>query len=260
MFGGSHRLRRGQRTVTTRTYVKPPELLEEWEGLGSPEEPGFYNHLERASIETVVTACRVYGRVHGDRIYEVLIERVTPRIHAVIWRILRGKDHELTGFDREEVEGALADAFWRQVMRGESFFEIRFNKALLTRARSVYRDVVEGQQRTRERTALRLTDTSADEPLEAWAIDEVRLPPSTEDETDDADGRILAEALLAQLPAQHALALAVHLLMDLQIYSKDPTKHTVASVVRCSERQAHQLVAEGKELLRHIIHHEAADE
>ncbi|MGE0539193.1 MAG: RNA polymerase sigma factor [Dehalococcoidia bacterium] len=235
---------------------KPPELAAEWEALGEPGAFDFFDRLTHQSIETIVTACRVYGRIAGDRLYELLIERATPRVKAAVRAVEKTKVHVLSAYDREEVEDELGHEFFEAVLNGESFFENRFNLAMHRVAQTAYRKVIEGKERTRERAAWRIVPSGDEAYTEPWAIAHDSLPGVVEDGASEVDGKLVAQAWLAHLPDEMAQAIALHVLMDLKVYSTNPEEHTVASTLGCSESKARKLIAEGLARLRELSGYE----
>ncbi len=120
---------------------------------------------------------------------------------------------------------------------GFSFFEIRFNLAMMRCAQDAGR-TLHGRgkkrlQREREHRAIR-GRPGVDYP-----------EPAVGGEHAAIDRRIVLGEGLATLPDRQARALALVYEDDLPVFSKYPDVATVASTLDCSERTAYRLVENG---------------
>lgn len=224
-------------------YEKPAELQREWEGLGDPAAPEFVDALASARMETIVTARRTLaGRVPIDRIDKTLIDRSAPLINAAARRVAA----DAPDMYREEIEGEIVESFWRDVLGGESFYEIRFALTLLNAARDARRKVLGGKQRQRERESARVVFGETDGLSPPGVFQSESELASLDDVSSDVVDRFTAQAILDRLPDDVARAMTLHVIMDLKIASIEPGEATVATVMDCSERKARGLIAEGR--------------
>jgi DNA-directed RNA polymerase specialized sigma24 family protein len=230
-------------------YEKPADLRSEWEALGDPAALGFVDALASARMETIVTARRTLaGRIPIDRIDETLIDRSAPLINAAARRVAAGAPDMY----REEIEEEIVEAFWRDVLGGESFYEIRFALTLRNAARDARRKVLGGKQRQRERKSARVVFGETDE-LSLGVFQSESELASHDDLSSDVVDRFTVQAILDELPDDVARAMTLHVIMDLKIASMDPREATVATVMGCSERKARGLIAEGRATISTMI-------
>lgn len=246
--------------MTTERHEKSAALKADWESLGTPADPGFFDRLAKAPLENVVTARRIYGEgAESYRIDEILVERVEPRMAAEASKMAKGHG----SFYRGEIEGEIFEGFWRDVLAGESFFEIAFGFALFRVGQAARRKVLEGKQRKRERTASRIgisgeEGDEADRVAEEWpAAKQIGYEEAGFQQLED---RELLDAVLAQMPAEMAKAMILHVVMDLKIHSKEADETTVASELGYAERKTRELIADGRELMSKLLERELKDE
>ena len=233
-------------------YEIPPEIEAELASLPSPTAASYLRQLLCASIEVVVIARRQStDRRLRDQIDSILVERTAARILTAV--------HRHSGAPPEEMDEAGDEAmllFWEAIQR-ESFFEVRFNRALQYLAKRAGRNIRGGMQRGRERSALRIGskgDEDADaQPAPIDIVDNVDSYSQLEDQ-------LLVQSGLASLPDEQAKALCLHYLLGLPIFVNEPTVPTVASELGCGERKARKLIADGKAALRRSIGQEDVDE
>ncbi len=233
--------------MTTSRYEKADNLKREWEALGDPSDSGFVKRLQQASIETVVTARRVYsGRPQRDAIDRTLIKQSGPRLRAVAWRMADG-DATLA----EEIEDELIAVFWEQLSR-ESFLEFRFNRALRFLALSARRKIVgeDAQQPPVTLLAIVPGDKASDDPPGVVSEEEIA---DTRDNREHVDLRLDLQAVLDQLPREVAHAMSLHYLDQVKIFSANAAERSVASVLGCSERKARDLIAQGLSTMRQVL-------
>lgn len=245
-------------------YKKSVELAAEWESLGSPDQAGFWQRLGEASLETMVTARRVYGlSEHASRIEEALAEPVMARIRQAA-RALAGDG----GADlQEELAEELLASFWEELLSSrESFYEIHFNRALWLRARTIRRSLVETKRARVEMWAARIVLEPAEEVLSGREVAEELIASPTDDITEleqDLDWAIILDAL----PREVAQAVDLHYNARLKVSSSDPSEPTVTGVLGCSERKVWQLLSAGRVLAGRFLeagqaegHHGANEE
>ena len=234
--------------VIHEKYTLPPEIESELVALPPPTAVGYLARLQCVSIEVVVIARRqAADRVLRDEIDSILFERSLPRIRAAVKRHSRVNVEEL-----DEAEGEAMLLFWKE-LQSESFFEVRFNLALKRLAERAGRNIRGGKQRAFERSALRIDSEDSDgrdAPIE--------VPDA--DEHSRFEDRDLVEVGLASLPKEQARAIGLHYLLELQIFSGDPTIQTVASELGCGERKARKLIADAKIALGLLIGQEDNDD
>lgn len=218
-------------------YDRPPEIEAELAALPPPAAPDYRDSMWSASLETVVIARRSAAGALQRQIDTILAELAMPLIRGAAAR------HGASpGSESEEVEGAAMLLFW-EAMQHESFFEVRFNRALMFLARHAGKQVRGGMQRARERSALRFDATEQD------ALDGGGGPVDIADSVDvyaQVDARMEVEVGLAAIDRRQAEALILHDLMGYPVYSRYPGIPTVASLLGCSERTARRLLADGK--------------
>ena len=238
--------------MTAAKYDRPPEIEAALAALPPPTGSGYVDRLRAAPLEVVVIARRGAGdRRLRDQIDGILVDRVSPRIHAAVRRQVSPSYHDI-----DEVEDEAMVLFWESLSRA-SFFEVRFNLALKRLAQHAARRLRGGKQRERERAAVRIGPTAPEgsDGRDTWA-----------DVADDADifsaidDRLLLNAGLARLPQEQARALSLHYLIGLPVHSQDPAVQTVASTFGCGERKARRLIADGLASLRRWIDGEGGDE
>ena len=233
--------------MTAEKFERPAEVAAELAELPGEADPAYLTQLESSSLEVLVIARRraTLGALRDD-IDEILANRSLPAMRAAVFR------H--SGLPYQELEDAQQEAmvrFWGTIGR-ESFFEIRFNRALMMLARRVGESIRGGKQRARERAAERLGRPRAER-------DDIY--PDVPDEDDEYEAlldRMLIDAALQTLPDEQAEALTLHYRIGLPIFSKDPGVRTVASELGWSERKTHQLIADGKATARLSIEQEEA--
>lgn len=239
--------------VTEEKYTRPREIEEELATLPDPTTPGYLDRLKGASIEVIVVARRqAADRKLRDQIDSILFERTVPLIRKAVRR------HSGVPFEElDEAEDEAMFRFWERVHQGESFFEVRFNLATERLARHAGRKISGGEQRKRERSAMRIGSDDSSESNGRHAVNDI---------PDDADAYLqfenwhLIEVGLASLPVEQATAIILHYRLGLQIYSNDAAIQTVASELGCGERKARKLIADGKAALRRIINQEEVHE
>ena len=222
--------------VTAGKYERPPEVEEALAALPPPDDEGYLGALGSTLIEAVVVRYReATDQTLRDRIADVLVERSEPRIQAAASRHGQALPGEI-----EDVESELRVRFWEDI-QDESFFEMKFNKAMMWLAQTTGRDAKRGKRGERERSAARLGPHGfgADESDDAFA-----------DIADDADpfgqveDGIVVDQVLAALPDEQAQALALHYRLRLPIYSSDPGVKDVASALGYGESKTRKLMAE----------------
>ena len=223
--------------MTAEKYERPPEVEAALASLPPSGDEGYLDAIRSVPIEAVVVVHReATDQTHRDRIAGVLVERSEPRVRAAAARHSKALPGEI-----EDVESELRARFWEKI-RDESFFEVRFNKAMMRLAQTVGRDARRGKRGELERSAARLGPPGSD----ADEIDDTLA-----DITDSADpfvqveNEIVIDQGLAALPDEQAKALALHCQMELPIYSRDPGVEDVASVLGYGERKTRELIAEG---------------
>ena len=238
--------------VTHRKYNLPPEIKAELAALPDPSTSCYLSRLQCASIEVVVIARRLAPtRELRDKIDLILVELSRPRIRAAV------RKH--SGVYSHEIDDAVGEAmilFWRALQR-ESFFEVKFNSAMKSLSQQAGKKIHGSEQRKFERSTV---------PINSWDSEDSRGGEVPTDFADHVDTdsqlvtRELVEAGLATLPKEQARAVILHYMMGFPIYSQDTAVRTVASELRCRERKAHRLVADGKNALWRSIDQEERDE
>ena len=213
-------------------YVPPPEVAAELAALPGERDATYLDCLRNASLEVLVSARRrTANPTLRTRVDRIVFERTEKPITDAAIR----HGHPPPGED-DEVADEVKVMFWIAILR-PSFFEIRFNLAMLRSAQQAGERIRSGLQRDRERRALR-GQPGVDYPERA-----------VEDEYPAIDQRILFQEGLTTLSDRQARALVLVYEDDLPIFSKDPDVVTVASTLDCSERTARRLVAEGLDAL-----------
>ena len=222
-------------------YERPPEVEAALAALPSPDDEGYLAVLSTTIIEAVVVVHRkTPGGALRDQIADVLAKRSEPRVRAAASRHGQALPGEI-----DDVESELRLRFWEEI-QDESFFEVKFNKAMMWLAQTVGRDARRGKRGALERSAARVVP-----------------PGSGSDEIDDAladiaDGadhfaqvedEIVIKQGLSVLPEEQARALALHYLMELPIYSGDAGVRSVAAELGYGERKTRALIAEGRAAL-----------
>ena len=225
--------------MTAEKFERPPEVAAELAELPGEADPAYLTQLESRSLEVLVIARRraTPGALRDD-IDEILANRSLPAMRSAVRRY--------SGLPYEELEDARQEAmvrFW-EAIQAESFFEIRFNRALMMLARRVGESIRGGKQRERERHAERYGQPRGE------GDDIYPDVPDQDDEYEALLDRMLIDAALHTLPAEQAQALTLHYLIGLPVFSKDPGVRTVASELGWSEREARQLIADGKAAAR----------
>ena len=238
--------------VIGEKYIRPPEIAAELADLTATTALDYLDRLQRVSIEVVVIARRqATDRMLRDRIDSILVERSLPRIRAAVNRYSNVPPEEL-----DEAEGEAMVLFWKGI-QDESFFEVRFNRAMKFLAKQAGRNIRGGEQREWERSALRISSDNSEDSNGRYAVTDI---PDDSDEYSEFESRHLIEVGLASLPEEQARAISLHYHLGLQIYSKDPAVPTVASKLGCRERKARKLIADGMAALRCSIGQKEGDE
>lgn len=225
-------------------YGRPPEIEAELAALPPPASPGYRDSMWSASMEALVIARRSATGALQRQIDLILAERAMPLI-----RTAAARHGAAPGGEAEEAEGEAMLRFWEEIQR-ESFFEVRFNRALMFRARHAGKRVRGGVQRARERSALRFDTTEQDAPSGGGS------PVDIADSVDayaQADVRMEVEVGLAAIDRRQAEALILHDLMGYPVHSRRHGTPTVMSLLGCSERTARRLLADGRAALRREI-------
>ena len=238
--------------VTIEKYTLPPKIEAELVALPAPTESDYLDQLRNVPIEVVVIARRqATDKILRNQIDAILVERSVQRIRAAV------KKHSKVPFEEfDETQGEAMLLFWNEIQR-ESFFEVRFNRALKYLAKRAGRNVRGGEQRERERSALRIGST---EDEESDGRDTATEIPDDTDPYEQFENRHLIEIGLASLPIEQARAITLHYRLGMQIYSNDSSIQTVASELGCGERKARKLIADGKAALRRFLSREVCDE
>ena len=195
-------------------------------------------------MEALVIARRSATGAFQRQIGLILGERVMHLIRAAASRHGAAPDGEA-----EEVEGEAMLLFWETIQR-ESFFEVRFNRALMFLARHAGKRVRGGMQRARERSALRFDTTEQD------ALDGSGSPVDIADSVDvytQVVARMTVEVGLSGIDPRQADALILHDLAGYPVHSRYPGIPTVMSLLDCSERTARRLLADARAALRREI-------
>ena len=225
-------------------YDRPPEIEAELAALPPPGTPGYRDSLWSANPEALVIARRSAAGSLQREIDLILGERAIPWIRAAAAR-----HGAAPGGEAEEVEGEAMLLFWEAIQH-ESFFEVRFNRALMFLARHAGSRVRGGMQRARERSALRFDTTEQD------ALDGAGGPVDIADGVDvyaQADARMEVEVGLGAIDPRQTDVLILHDLAGYPIHSRYPGIPTVMSLLGCSERTARRLLADGRAALRREI-------
>ena len=233
--------------MTTEKYERPAEVAAELAALPGEDDPAYLTELESISLEVLVIARRqaVGGPLHDD-IVEILGNRVVTPIRAAV------KRHSRVSYEEhQDAQQDTMERFW-EAIQSESFFEVRFNRALMMLARHVGERIRGGKQRAWERAAERLGRPRGEGD---------DLYPDVADEDDEYEAlldRMLIDAALGTLPEEQAVALTLHYRLGLPVFSKDPGVRTVASELGWSERKARQLIADGRAAAKLSIEQEEA--
>ena len=234
--------------MTAERFERPAEIAAELAALPGEEDAGYLDSLRSCRLEVLVVARRrtVAGALQ-TRIDEILVDRALPFVRAAVARHGRVPADEL-----EDAQHEAMVRFWAAI-QVESFFEVRFNRAMKTLAQRAGERIRGGKQRARERSADRIGGPSG-------GGDEGQLDIGVdEDEYLVRENRMLIEAGLATLPDEQARALTLHYLMELSAFSQNPEVQTVTSVLGWSERKTRQLLADGRAALRLWIDQEEDD-
>ena len=231
-------------------YSKSAELAAEWESLGSPNEASFWQKLGDASIETMVTARRVYRlSQHVSRIDQLLADPVLARVLRMAKALAGDRGPGL----QEELVGELVVSFWEELASGrESFYEIRFNRALWYRGLTIRRSLTETKVARTEMSAARIVLEPVEEVSGEHEVAEELVASPTDDIMElerDLDWAIILDTL----PTEVARAVDLYYRAGLKVFSLNPGEPTVASVLRCSERKARQLLSAGRALARRVL-------
>ena len=231
--------------MTEEKYERPAEIAAELDALPSADDPTYLTRLGSSALEVIVIARRLAagGPLQVD-VDEILANRALPAVRAAVFRHSRVPPEDLLDAQQE----AMA-TFWEEIQK-ESFFEVRFNLALKRLAQRVGERIRGGKQRARERSAERLGSPRG-------AGDEQYVDVADDDDQYEAiHNRMLVEAVLDVLPEEQARALALHYLMELPAFSKDPVVRTVASELGWAERKTRQILKDGRTAARLSIDQE----
>ena len=233
-------------------YTLPTKIELELAELPDPASPDYLSQLECASIEVVVIARRHSEDLRlRDHIDSILVER-TPRLIRAAVR----KHSHVPWEEIDEAEDEAMVMFWEQI-QDESFFEIRFNSAMMTLAHDAGKKILGGKQRKRERFAVRITSAELGGTDGRNSVADIA---EYFDSDSIVDSQHLVEIGLAALSKEQARALILHHQMGYQIYSDDPTVVTVATLLGCKERKARKLIADGRATFQCAIGQENVNE
>ena len=233
-------------------YTLPSEIESELAELPVQTAACYLERLQGVPIEVVVIARRqAADRMLRDQIDSILVDLVTPRIRAAVRRY----GYPPSGEVRDTEDEAML-LFWEKVQH-ESFFEVRFNRAMKNLAQQAGRNIRGAKQRAFERAALRIDSGNLED---ATGRDVPREIADDSDDYSQSEIRLLVQEGLATLPIEQARALTLHYLMGLQIFSHDSTIQTVATELGCGERKARKLIADGKAALGLLIGQEDNDD
>ena len=238
--------------TTNEKYTLPTKIETELAELPEPMAPDYLNRLQHASMEVVVIARRLAAdRRLRDQIDSILVDRTYGLIHAAVYK----HSH----VPREEFDEAYDEAtvlFW-EAIQDESFFEIRFNLAMMRIAQQAGRKIHWSEQRQHEWSAMRIDTAGSEDSDDRDTVIDIANSFDFDSLVDD---RRLVEIGLAALTDEQARALILHYYMGYPIFSSDPTVETVATLLGCRERKARRLIADGKAAFQHTIGQENNDE
>lgn len=235
--------------TTHEKYTLPPETVAE---MPDPAASDYLNRLECASIEIVVIARRHAEDLRlRDQIDSILVERTSRLIRAAVY-----KHSHVPWEEIDEAQDETMVMFWAKI-QDESFFEIRFNAAMMTLAQEVGEKIVGGKQREHERSAVSIYSA---EPGGSDGRNTVAEIAISFDLDSIIESRRLVEIGLAALPEEQSRALTLRYEMGYQIYSDDPTVVTVATLLGCKERKARRLIADGRAAFQCAIGQENVNE
>ena len=216
--------------MVAEIYERPPEIAAEFAALPDENDPEYLNRLRAARFEVLLIARRgAPNEALRRRINDIVADRVVPRIHRS-FRTRGGVPEE----QRPDLKSEAVTMFW-EAIQGESFFEVRFNRAMMFLLGQARQNVL-GRKRSGGRVAsLDATAEAIPDPEDAYKALEIRMD--------------IQQALEA-LPGDQRLAYALHYVIRLPIFSPDPAVLTVASVFSCRERKARQIMADTNHALR----------
>ena len=238
--------------TTHEKYTLPPETVAEMAEMPDPAASDYLNRLECASIEIVVIARRHAEDLRlRDQIDSILVERTSRLIRAAVY-----KHSHVPWEEIDEAQDETMVMFWAKI-QDESFFEIRFNAAMMTLAQEVGEKIVGGKQREHERSAVSIYSA---EPGGSDGRNTVAEIAVSFDLDSIIESRRLVEIGLAALPEEQSRALTLRYEMGYQIYSDDPTVVTVATLLGCKERKARRLIADGRAAFQSAIGQENINE
>lgn len=226
-------------SMTAERFERPPEIAAELAALPGEQDAGYLDSLRSCRLEVLVIARRrTAAGALRIRIDEILVCRALPFLRAAVFRHGKVPPGEL-----EDAQHEAMARFW-EAIQAESFFEVRFNRAMKTLAQRAGERTRGGKQRERERSAERIGARSG-------GSDEGQLDIGVDDAKYAAiENRMLIEAGLSTLPDEQGRAISLHYLEGLPAFSQDPQVSTVASMLGWSERKTRQRLAEGRAALR----------
>ena len=108
--------------MVAERWTRPAEIAAEYEALPDEGARDYLETLQEASLEVVIIARRATENERlRDRIDSIVVGRAVPIINysAVKW----GKRPK---WEHDEVKDVARFMFWKEILDGESFFEVRF--------------------------------------------------------------------------------------------------------------------------------------
>ena len=225
--------------MTAGKYRRPPEIEAELASLPHPTDPGYPERLHGASLEAVVAERR---RRAADpslrrRIELILAERAVPLVRAAAARHGNAPPGEA-----DEVESEAMARFW-EAIQGDSFFEKRFNLAMMRIAQQAGKRVRGGKQRARERGATPIGPADPDAPDGSGVALDV---PDGADAYGQAEDRMLIEEAMDALGEEQAKAVILHDMVGWPV-------REVAARLGVSERTLYRRLDAGRAALRREI-------
>lgn len=201
------------------------------------EDAAYLAHLRRARLEVLVIARRgVRRRSLREAVDEVIADRVQPLIVRAVRRHARYPEGE-----EEDVVAQATERFWSAIA-GESFFDVRFNKAMKSLARNAGRTIRGGRQRELEREGL----------LGLPGIDYPE-PPDPTDMSEKWPLFMDADAALEALPRNQRALLWIRYWFGLPISSRNPCEETMAGMLYESERRLHYRLREAERAFTRMV-------
>ena len=225
--------------MTCDRFTLPPEIQEALAALPSERHPSFIERLESASSKGLPELLLISRRrVMDPDIKRRIDEIVGLRLGDVVRKRAYGRAIETGIEEPDDFASEVVSAFWREISK-RSFAESRFNLAVRTLIRRAAADHWKRIQRQPERPTER-------------GLPGITYPePSADvDETEAADARILVHPALDALSKQQARAIALRFFQGLPVFSQDPDKRTVASVLGLSQSHTHRLIRQSLDILR----------